>query len=395
MWDILRFLKKPDDDASEVSLHQAAQAEKNRIDTQLIESLSEMRELEAGIDRKNAGFDDAAKERIEFSPKARQSDFVPAVEETDQPDAAEEPFLTQNLVSSPFRELAQVHEKKDATTSPGNPSGVLSEIPLTQITPNPFQPRRIMGEDEIIELSNSIKELGVLQPIIVRRTGDAFELIAGERRFRAAQRVGLQSIPAMVMDADPVHQQIIALVENIQRKNLSAIEEARCLRDILAKTGWGQAELAKRMGRSQSGIANKIRLLKLDPSVQDLVITGSLGERQARSLLNLAPEEQVVLAQRAISEDLSARALETLSETCQNKSPSQRRSQKKEKPASDGSSGELLRDLAVLINRHRDRGISAQWKVKQMNQSSLIVEISVDINPNKDQYSDKDLEVPD
>ncbi|MDR1885470.1 MAG: ParB/RepB/Spo0J family partition protein, partial [Synergistaceae bacterium] len=256
----------------------------------------------------------------------------------------------------------------------------LLRLPPSMIKPNPFQPRKVMGENEIIELSESIKELGVLQPIIVRKAGDSYELVAGERRLRAAERAGLATIPAVLLEAEPLTQQIIALVENIQRKNLSAIEEAICLQDIISKTAWSQTELSRRMGRSQASIANKLRLLRLDQSVQDLVISGKLGERQARSLLNLSMEEQRELAQRAIDEDLSARDLESLAENWNAKSQSGPPGRRESKKSDDGPASELLGDVATLINRHRSRGIAAQWKVKQMDQDSLVVEISVDLS---------------
>jgi ParB family chromosome partitioning protein len=256
-------------------------------------------------------------------------------------------------------------------------SGKLLDIPIRAIRPNPFQPRKEMGEREILELAESIREFGVLQPVLVKRVEDGYELIAGERRFRAATKAGLPVIPAIVIETEPLNQQIIALVENIQRKNLSSIEEAFSLQDILSKTGWSQTELSQRMGRSQASIANKLRLLKLDPLVQELVLSGKLGERQARSLLSLSSDEQKLLAQKAIDEDLSARALETLAENWNNKARATR--PKAAGKAADGPGGELLGDIAALVNRHRGRGTMAQWKVKQMNQSSLVVEISVDL----------------
>lgn len=270
-------------------------------------------------------------------------------------------------------------EKNEANLEPGVTVEQLLKIPISQIRPNPFQPRKVMGENEIIELSESIKELGVLQPIIVKKVKDGYELIAGERRLRASQRAGLTEIPAVMLETEPVTQQVIALVENIQRKNLTAIEEALCLQDIISKTGWSQTELSRRMGRSQASIANKLRLLRLDASVQDLVIAGKLGERQARSLLSLSMDEQRKLAQKAIDEDLSARALELLAENWNGRTPAPKKGAAKNASTSDGPGGELLGDLAALINRHRSHGISAQWKVKQMNQNSLIVEISVDL----------------
>ena len=131
------------------------------------------------------------------------------------------------------------------------------------------------------------------------------------------------------------------------------------------------------MGRSQASIANKLRLLRLDPDVQGLVMSGRLGERQARSLISLSPEDQRALAQKAVDEELSARALETLAENW-NKQPAQPK-RRAARGSSDGPGGELLGDVAALVNRHRGQGLMAQWKVKQMNQSSLVVEITVDL----------------
>jgi ParB family chromosome partitioning protein len=174
----------------------------------------------------------------------------------------------------------------------------------------------------------------------------------------------------------------MALVENIQRKNLSSIEEAISLHDILSKTGWSQSELSRRMGRSQASVANKLRLLRLDPEVQGLVMSGKLGERQARSLLSLSAEDQRALAQKAVDEELSARALETLAESWNSKPRAPRH--KTGRNSEGGPGGELLGDVAALVNRHKGRGMAAQWKVKQMNQSHLVVEITVDLLKSSD-----------
>lgn len=355
MWDILRFLKSPEDEKTEsVLIPPEAAKEKEKTDASLIEALSREENHAGGAKDKT----------LPSTPPANEK--APSVSE---PAPETVPSETQP------ENVAEADER-------------LIDIPLSRIVPNPFQPRKLIGEEEMIELSDSIKELGVLQPVIVRKSGEKYELIAGERRFRAAERAGLSRIPAVVMQADPVRQQVIALVENIQRKNLSSIEEARCLRDIMAATGWSQTEMARRLGRSQAAVANKIRLLKLDDSVQELVIAGKLGERQARSLLSLSLEEQSALAQKAIDEDLSARVLETLAESWQNRNdPRKRSKQKTEQETASGPAGELLHDLASLVNRHKTKGVPAQWKVKQMDQSSLIVEIYVDLSQNKSQHN--------
>ena len=368
MWDILRFLKNPEGSSPVAEdATQSATAEKNQIDTQLMNALER---TEAAIDEEltRSASPEADTEESDVEPLEPIASMEDAPTETQMDGEREEPLEVQPTIPednpSPNPEISEER---------------LLKIPISRIMPNPFQPRKIMGENEITELSESIKELGVLQPILVKQIESGYELIAGERRLRAAQRAGLQDIPAMVVETEPLTQQIIALVENIQRKNLSAIEEALCLQDIISKTAWSQTELSRRTGRSQASIANKLRLLRLDPSVQELVVAGKLGERQARSLLSLSVEEQKLLAQKAVDEDLSARALEELSENWNGRSGAPRKRSRQRPESTEGPAGELLGDIATLINRHRSKGTAAQWKVKQMNQSSLVVEISVDL----------------
>jgi ParB family chromosome partitioning protein len=380
MWDILNFLKNPGGEAPKETSHpDSADTIKRRIDAQLEEAI-EHPERESRNSTKNS----AADARRQNEPPGRS----PAYDEGDadipakQDDTAPEPLDSSEVKPKPDPQKEaetspSVPEESAAVPSFGVSEGRLIDIDVTSVRPNPFQPRKELGEQEILELADSIKEFGVLQPILVKRLENGYELIAGERRLRAATRAGFASIPSIVVETEPLNQQIIALVENIQRKNLSSIEEASSLQDILSKTGWSQTELSRRMGRSQASIANKLRLLRLDPAVQRLVLSGKLGERQARSLLSLSSEEQRQLAQKAIDEDLSASALEAMTENWGEK-PRPSRS-KTNRGASDAPGGELLGDIAALVNRHRGLGTAAQWKVKQMNQSSLIVEITVDL----------------
>ncbi|HPP38039.1 MAG TPA: ParB/RepB/Spo0J family partition protein, partial [Thermosynergistes sp.] len=152
----------------------------------------------------------------------------------------------------------------------------LANLPIGDIRPNPSQMRQKIDGDDLAELAESIKSLGVIQPIVVRPLEEGYELVAGERRLRAAKMAGLEFIPAIVVNMDDVASSLSALVENIQRKDLSAVEEARCLADLLQTTGWTQVELAKRLGRSQAALANKLRLLQLDEDVQEMVVDGKL-----------------------------------------------------------------------------------------------------------------------
>jgi ParB family chromosome partitioning protein len=360
MWDILNFLKNPPGDGA-IEKNAAAKERIRQINEQLEDAIENPRPEPARTPAKESYAADAGS----AGPDAEIQD---------------KKIKKSAPASVPLKPAEEDTEKNRDETPEAAPEGKLADIPVDIVDPNPFQPRKELGEQEITELSESIREFGVLQPILVRQAGQRYELIAGERRLRASKLAGLKSVPAIVVEAEPLHQQIIALVENIQRKNLSSVEEAVSLQDILSKTGWSQSELSRRMGRSQASIANKLRLLRLDPAVQELVLTGKLGERQARALLSLSPEDQVTLAQKAVYEEMSSRALETAAENWNSKPRAPRRKAGRE--SAEGPGGELLGDIATLVNKHKSRGIMAQWKVKQMNQSSLVVEITVDLMRN-------------
>jgi len=184
------------------------------------------------------------------------------------------------------------------------------DIMLQDIIPNRFQPREIFNDNELQELAASIKEHGVIQPIIVRKVGDKYEIIAGERRFRASQLAGKETIPALVRDIDDKEAAKIALLENLQRSNLTPIEEAKTYQTILKIDNITQDELAANLGRSQSTIANKLRLLTLAEEVQTALLNSQISERHARSLLGLNPAQQVDLLHKTINEKLTVRQLD-------------------------------------------------------------------------------------
>lgn len=163
----------------------------------------------------------------------------------------------------------------------------IRDIRLDDIIPNRFQPRELFNEEALKELSESIKEHGVIQPIIVRPVGDKFEIIAGERRYKASTIAHKETIPCIVRNLDDVNSSKVALLENLQRKDLTPIEEARTYQTIIKISGQTQAELAKSLGKSQSAIANKMRLLLLDEEVQEALLEEKISERHARSLLNI------------------------------------------------------------------------------------------------------------
>lgn len=188
-----------------------------------------------------------------------------------------------------------------------------NEIALADISPNPHQPRQNFDEEALAELAQSIRQHGVIQPVIVRKTLSGYELVAGERRWRASQLAGLKQIPAVIRDYTDAEMMEIALIENLQRQNLNPIEEAMAFRRLMEEYGLTQEEVAQKIGRSRSMIANIVRLLNLQSEVQDFVSRGTLSIGQARPLLALTvPAVQLEAAKQIIEDDLSARDAEEL-----------------------------------------------------------------------------------
>ena len=187
------------------------------------------------------------------------------------------------------------------------------EIDLNELRANPYQPRKNFDEEALNELASSIKEHGVFQPIIVKKSIKGYEIIAGERRFRASKLAGMQTIPAIVKDFSDEEMMQIALLENLQRENLTSIEEAKAYKSIIESMNITQDELAKKVGKSRSHITNILGLLKLPASVQDMVLYNKLSMGHARVLSKLDDPKIVEdLAQRVITEDLSVRKLESI-----------------------------------------------------------------------------------
>lgn len=188
-----------------------------------------------------------------------------------------------------------------------------AELPIDAIAPNPRQPREVFDEDALAELVTSIRTIGLLQPIVVRPTATGYELVAGERRLRASKEVGLTVIPALIRHTDDADLLRDALLENLHRANLNALEEAAAYSQMLADFGCTQEELAARIGRSRPQITNTIRLLKLPTDVQRRVAAGVLSAGHARALLSLDdPAAMEALATRIVAEGLSVRAVEEI-----------------------------------------------------------------------------------
>jgi ParB family chromosome partitioning protein len=186
------------------------------------------------------------------------------------------------------------------------------DISISRIRPNPLQPRKRFDADGLAALSASIAEHGVLQPIVVTETIDGYQLVAGERRVRAAQAAGLERIPAVIRQLADREQLAVALVENLQREDLDPLETADAYRQLIEEFGFSQDDLASRVGRARSTVANTLRLLDLAPGVQAAVATGRLSEGHGRALGGLQPEIQDRVLDSVIGQDLSVRQTEEL-----------------------------------------------------------------------------------
>ncbi|MGL4523245.1 MAG: ParB/RepB/Spo0J family partition protein [Bacilli bacterium] len=187
------------------------------------------------------------------------------------------------------------------------------EIPISELRPNPYQPRKIFTAEAIDELATSILEHGVIQPIIVRKSIKGFDIVVGERRFRASQKAGLAHIPAVVRNLSEPQMMEIALLENLQRENLNCIEEAQAYQQLLQKLKITQEELAKRVGKSRPHIANTVRLLILPDEIQSYIAKDELSMGHARALIGLKDKQKIVaMAKIVIEEQLNVRQLERL-----------------------------------------------------------------------------------
>jgi ParB family chromosome partitioning protein len=192
------------------------------------------------------------------------------------------------------------------------PGSAVLEVQLTRIKPNPYQPRRHMDDAGLEELAASIREHGVLQPVLVTETLDGYQLIAGERRVRASRLAGLERIPALVRQLADRDQLEVALVENVQRADLDPIEEAMAYRQLMDEFGLTQEQVSDRVGKARATVANTLRLLDLHADVQSAIVDGRLSEGHGRALAGLAPEGQAQVVDTVVAQRLSVRQTEEL-----------------------------------------------------------------------------------
>ncbi len=193
----------------------------------------------------------------------------------------------------------------------GGPEGRVLDLPLDSLVPNPYQPRKEFPQASLAELAASIRTAGILQPIVARRRGDRYEILVGERRWRAAREAGLERVPVLLREATDAEAVELALVENLLREDLNPLEEAEAYHRLMAEFGWTQEELARRIGRDRSSIANALRLRRLPAVIQEDLRAGRLTMGHARALLGLPTEAaQLRLREQILAQDWSVRATE-------------------------------------------------------------------------------------
>ncbi len=259
---------------------------------------------------------------------------------------------------------------KDTPESPAGEDAAtkerdITQIPVSQLHKSPWQPRRHFDQDALNDLVASIKERGVIQPLLVRKVDSGYQLIAGERRFRAAQEAELDEVPALVMDVSDQDAVEITLIENLQREDLNPIEEAEGYQSLVDRFGMTQEHIAERVGKGRATITNVLRLLTLPDSVQRMLAENRLSSGHAKVLLGLEiPREQELLAERALKEGLSVRALERAVEKLR-KPPRKPRSERVDIPAShlQHISDQLHQSLGTSIRLTASRTLSNGRKV--------------------------------
>ena len=237
-------------------------------------------------------------------------------------------------------------------------SGGAFEIAVEDVRPNRYQPRKIFDDLKLTELVNSIREKGVVQPIIVQKSDSGYELIAGERRWRAAQKAGLNKIPAIIKEVSSEESLELALIENIQRENLNPIEEARAYHRLSDEFHQTQEDIAKKVGKDRSSVANFLRLLKLPKEIQDSISNEELTMGHARALLSLdSAKEQIFLKNRIVKRKMSVREVESY--VNRNKETKREGSKKKADIFKDRLEGELQRffgtDVRIIKGRNRGK----------------------------------------
>lgn len=285
------------------------------------------------------------------------------------------PASTPKQARTEVVESAPAQSASLATNQSATDQGaVYAEIPVDALQANPRQPRTVFDEESLAELTFSITEIGLLQPVVVRRTAEGYELIAGERRLRACQEAGMSTIPAIIRTTDDTEMLREALLENLHRADLNPLEEAAAYSQMLADFGCTQEELATRIGRSRPQVTNTLRLLKLPTSVQTKVAAGVISAGHARALLSLdSPEQMEAMAQRIVSEGLSVRSVEELV-LVGDPSKEDKKRQRRERSKRSDELEDLVSELTSRVADQLDTRVSISGLGRKNSKGALVIE---------------------
>ena len=288
----------------------------------------------------------------------------------ERPPASTPKQARTEVVESTPAQSASLATNQSAT----NQGAVYAEIPVDALQANPRQPRTVFDEESLAELTFSITEIGLLQPVVVRRTAEGYELIAGERRLRACQEAGMSTIPAIIRTTDDTEMLREALLENLHRADLNPLEEAAAYSQMLADFGCTQEELATRIGRSRPQVTNTLRLLKLPTSVQTKVAAGVISAGHARALLSLdSPEQMEAMAQRIVSEGLSVRSVEELVLVGDPSKEDKKRKRRERSKRSDELE-DLVSELTSRVADQLDTRVSVSGLGRKNSKGALVIE---------------------
>lgn len=257
----------------------------------------------------------------------------------------------EKKASTASAELA-AEEAGSKGKAPASEADRVIYININDIKPNADQPRKRFDEDKLKELSESIKVNGVIQPLIVRKAEKGYELVAGERRWRASRLAGLKEIPCIIREFTDEQNMVVAIIENMQREDLDAIEEANGLRQMIKQFGFTQEQVSKSLGKSRAYIANSMRLLKLPEEIQDMIVSGKLSAAHGRTLVGIADDAaRKKLAEKIVKEGLSVRATERLAGNARNDAGAEKKRKKPDKSTEVRAvEDELRRIIGTKVN---------------------------------------------
>ena len=250
-----------------------------------------------------------------------------------------------------------------------------NKIPISSIVPNRNQPRKLFEKESLNELTNSIKERGIIQPLIVRKSVDQdkmFELIAGERRWQAAQAAGMHEVPVLIVDADHLKSLELAIIENVQRRDLNAIEEAESYKNLIDNFGYDQDQVSQFIGKSRSHVSNTLRLLSLPEKLVEMIRSEKISQGHAKILIGL--DNSLLLAEKIIKKKLSVRQTENLVRVLKNGSSKKFKSKDSNTIATENALAEIIGMRVVLINKKNNSG-TLSIEYKDLDQLDRLIKI--------------------